>query len=272
MLQALWDFLIDATDEDYPIGIHIPHNFISLARYREWREEEGQPMQWLYDIVMSFFSHSQGSGAFCLSLLQSKSMLSYCTPRDYSHYHLLVYLATYWSPRDIVYRVMKTPRHPLRLFCVAADALDGMTTCAQVVDQSISSEPSNKLLPIISCIVCYSSGQIFQHLDALSRGDVSSKSWLARPSSDATRGTFLGCVYWFFAHMYQKGRHRNRALVIMCILECLLEVLEEAFDFDAYEKLHVPGLALLRGLRKHLALGPPCKHLEDDCGAKEHTE
>jgi len=261
MLKAVSDALIKATDEDYPAIIHIPHSFISMTNYREWREEEGQPRQWFFDLVMSFFSHSQGSGAMCTSLITGKTLESYGIRPDYSHYHFIVYLLTYWSPRDIVYRTMSTPRHPLRLFCIVADALDGVTTVGCVVDSSVAAQPGNKLLPVLGCILLYAGSQIFRHLDYIRRG-VPTVSFLARPSSDVTRGALLGFVYWFFGHIFQKGRQRNRVLVALCLVESVVELLEDMYDFDAYQKLHLPGRAVLQCLRKRFSLGPPPEQLK----------
>lgn len=276
MLKAINKFIIDATDEDYPPAVHILHNFISLARYRQWREELGQPNQWLYDIVLSFFSHSMGSGAWVMSLLKGEALSYYAAGNlssDICHFHLLVYLATYWSPRDFVYRTMSNPRHPLRLLCVFVDGFDGISTLGSAVDLAVSTQPKNKLLPCLASIMLYNCGQIFQCWDARGRGEVEA-TFLASPTSDVTRGALLGFVYWFFGYVFQKGRHRNRALVTLCLFEPLLEVLEDMYDFDAYEQLHIPGLALLRGLRKHLALGPPQgpQKLKDDTMANRKLQ
>jgi len=256
MWKAICDKIEKAADEEYPGWVHIPHSFFALAGYRTWRQHLGEPNLWLYDIVLSFFSHSQGSGAWCTSILEGKSLWSYCARYDYSHYHFLVYLATYWSPRDIVYRWMTTPWHPLKLFCTFIEGIDGVTTTAGLVDDACKSQKANKLLPIIAGIALYNTGGFFRHLDCLSRGEKSS-TFLSKPGGDVTRGVLVGLVYWFFGHIYQQGRQRRRALVALTILESLLEVLEDMYDFDAYEKLHLPGLAVLRWLRKHLALGPP---------------
>lgn len=254
-MQVARDALTKIADEDYPAIIHIPHSFISMANYREWREEERQPRQWLFDLVMSFFSHSQGSGAMCTSLISGKTLESFGIRPDYSHYHFIVYLLTYWSPRDIVYRIMSTPRHPLRLFCIFADALDGVSTVGAVVDSAIAAQPGNKLLPVLGCIILYAGSQIFRHLDYLRRG-VPSVSFLACASSDVTRGALLGSLYYFFGHMFQRGRQRNRVLISLCVIESVVELLEDIYDFDAYERLHLPGLAMLQYLRKAFSLGP----------------
>jgi len=265
MLKGAIDALTKIADEDYPAIIHIPHNFISMTNYREWREEEGQPRQWLFDLVMSFFSHSQGSGAMCTSLISGKTLESFGIRPDYSHYHFIVYLLTYWSPRDIVYRIMSTPRHPLRLFCIVADALDGVTTVGAVVDSAVKAQPGNKLLPVLGCIILYAGSQIFRHLDYLRRG-VPSVSFLACVSSDVTRGALLGSLYWCFGHIFHRGRQRSRVLVILCLIESVVELLEDIYDFDAYERLHLPGLAVLQCLRKVFSLGPPPQQLKlDSC-------
>jgi hypothetical protein len=194
-------------------------------------------------------------------MIEGKTIASYVAKADYSHIHLLAYLATYWSPRDIVYETMITPRHPLRLLCCAADAIDGVCTVGTCVDTAKELQPENKLLPIMAGIVLYNTGSLFKYLDARARGE-KEKTFLCEPNSDVTRGAVLALLYYFFAYVFQQGKQRNRALVVLNFFEVVVEVLEDYFDFDAYARLHEPGLYLLRSLRRHLALGPATSHVK----------
>jgi len=205
---------------------------------------------------MSFFSHSQGSGAWGMALIKGKSIASYCAEADYSHFHLLAYLLTYWSPHDLVYRALCTPRHPLRLYCIGMDALDGITTVAAYADLAHELQPRNKLLPIFSGVVLYNMGSIFQYLDYKARGKNFGKTFLAEPGSDVTRGALLALGYVYFARVFRQGRYRNQMLVVLSLLEVFIEVLEDIFDFDAYEHVHKLVLPMLKVLRRSFALGP----------------
>lgn len=257
MARSIRDLILRAVDDGYPPAIHIPHSFIAVAKYREWRTSEGEPVQWLYDFVMSFFSHSQGSGAWAMSLIKGLSISSYCAEADYSHFHLLAYLLTYWSPRDLVYRILCTPRHPLRLYCIGMDALDGITTVASYADLAHELHPRNKILPVLSGVVSYNMGSIFQYLDCKARGKNPGKTFLAEPGSDVTRGALLACSYVYFARVFRQGRYRNQMLVVLSLLEVFIEIVEDILDFDAYEHIHKLVLPTLKVLRRSFALGPP---------------
>ncbi|CAK0835723.1 unnamed protein product, partial [Prorocentrum cordatum] len=122
--RAARDLILRATDVDYPLAVH-----------------------WLYDLVVSFYSHSQGGGAGAKALLEGTSIVSYIARSDYTCCQVLAWLAVYWSPFDVVYRALATPRHPARLACVSMDALDAITTACAMVDKAAGVHPRNALLP-----------------------------------------------------------------------------------------------------------------------------
>lgn len=259
--RSFRDLVLTATDKDYPALVHLPHSIISVARYRRWRLEEGEPAAWLYDFFVSFFSHSQGGGAGCKALIEGRLLTSYICRWDYTHFHFLAFLLSYWSPCDIVYRAMMQPRHPARLFCVAFDALDGITTTCAMVDNAVELHPRNKFLPAVMGIVLYNTGALVRWLDEKARGK-SSKVFLAEPGSGVARGVVLAALYLYFGRMLKGGKSRNFVLVLMSMLEVVLEVCEDAWDFDAFAALHGPAAAALKPLQSlalllRLGVSPP---------------
>jgi len=266
--KAVWDLTLRAVDDDYPLLVHVPHSLISICRYRQWREEEKseprqfgeeekcEPRQWLYDMFASCFTHSQGGDVSANMLLEGEFPLhGFARSADYVHVQVLSYLLNYWSPGDCVYRTLATPRHPVRLFCVAFDAFDIVAGLCGLVDTSRKKFPRNKLLPFMVSGVLFQAESFFRYLDRRARGK-QVKSFLAEPGSDMTRATSLALLYWYFGYGFQNGRFRNRAVVAICLLYTALEVVEDVCDVDGFEYVHKPVLSLLIALRKILHLGP----------------
>lgn len=256
MANAMWDLVIRATDEDYPLVVHAPHSVLSVARYRQWRESEGEPQLWLYDMLVSCFTHSQGGGISAKALVNGTTLVhNFGTGSQYLPVQALAYILAYWSPGDIVYRSLTTPRHPARMFCVSMDALDTVTTACGLVDTCRSSFPQNRLIPLMATAVLFNSGSVFRYLDAKGRGKQAKVCW-AEPGSDLTRALVVGIMYYYVGRGFRRGAFRNRALVAISLSYTILEMLEDWFDFDAFEQAHKPTLSLLRVLRRIFRLGP----------------
>jgi len=217
---------------------------ISIASYRQWRAQEGQPRQWLLDLVASLFTHSQGGGIMGKSLLAGTSVVHGLANADYCHYHAVAYLLTYWSPRDVAYRL--TTALPGRAFCTAMDTLDATTTLAALVDMAQTNHPKNKLLPMIVSIVLYKAGSLFRWLDSKGRGrDV--KTFLAEPDAGVARAATFCCIYVLLGKTLWGGRHRNKVLTHMSLVVVILEILEDIFGFDLFQLLGRRLLPQLQG-------------------------
>lgn len=260
VFAAMGELALRATDVQYPRIVHFPHCLRVLTEYRKWRASEGEPRQWLFDLVMSFWSHSMGGGATGVSFVRGKPLLSYMANRDYTVFHFLAYLATYWSPHDIVFRTLSTPRHPLRLLCISGDALDEITTLIQLVDAGFKSFPNEPLLPLISGILLFNTGSVVRCLDQRCRGR-KVKSFLSEPGSGVTRGVTLAVTYCMLGRSAWRGRHRDRVLVVLSWLYVSLSLAEDSFGFDAFARLHEPGLAFLKLLQRAFSLGTAPKTL-----------
>jgi len=252
---AFSDLVLRSTDKEYPLEVHVPHALISVTRYRIWRAAEKEPRQWFFDLLVSFYSHSQGGGAGAVALIDSKSILAYITRPDLTHYHLIAWLAVYWSPFDVVFRTIKLSRHPLRLFCVAMDALDAITSTCGLVDKARKMNPKNMFLPAMVGVLLYNSGAFFRWCDERSRG-LPSKTFLAQPNSGVARGALLATIYCWLGRVWRGGKHRNSILVAISLLEVSAQVIEDAMNINLLSWAHKPLFLLLGSMQRRLHLGP----------------
>jgi hypothetical protein len=259
-LKMIGDLALETADRGYPLIVHIPHSLISVATYRQWREKEGVAPEWLYDMCVSMFTHSQGGGIGIKTVLMGQFPLSYLASRwDFVWVQVLSYLANYWSPFDVVNRILVQPKNPLRLFCVTMDATDAFGSMCGLIDYARKTFPENKLLPAMVGVILFSTGQFIRSLDSRSRG-LPGKSFLATPSFPGVPlGIVFSSLYQYFGYEYQQGKHRDKALKSLTLLFVTYKLLDDALGFDAFARIHEPVVAFLQVLRRVLKLGPQNK-------------
>lgn len=262
-LKMIGDLALETADKGYPLIVHIPHSLISVATYRQWREKEGVAPQWLFDMFVSMFTHSQGGGVGVKTVLTGQFPLHYLASRwDYVWVQVFSYVVNYWSPFDVVNRMLVQPKNPLRLFCVTMDATDAFGSMCGLIDYARKTFPENKLLPSMVAVILFSTGQFVRSLDSRTRG-LSAKSFLATPSFPGiSLGLLFSSLYQYFGYEYQGGKHRNKALTSLTLLFVLYKLLDDAFGFDALAHLHEGGpvVAILKVLRSVFKLGPQNKN------------
>lgn len=301
LAQYVANVIIRARDgPGYPEIIHIPKSLVSIARYRQWREGDGEARRWLYDLVVSLYTHSLGGGVGKDCFLVGFNQIFLLALRwDWVWVQLLSYTANYWSPYDIVYRTMTQRGNPFRAFGLAMDAADTMTATAAAVDMCRSKFPENKLIPVMIGGIMFNSSSFFQMLDVRGRGfskagapriqgrrgsatwdkvDMAklagkpTKVWLAEPTAGLTRGVVCACAYWYLAHGFRGGKCRNQAVVFLTALYVLIEMLEEVYEFNAFRHLHKPALSFLSALRRNFNLGCTKEQMLQELKEKEEEE
>mmetsp|Transcript_81028 Transcript_81028/g.211205 ORF Transcript_81028/g.211205 Transcript_81028/m.211205 type:complete len:159 (-) Transcript_81028:43-519(-) len=127
--------------------------------------------------------------------------------------------------------------------------MDGVTTACGLIDKCLVQHPHNRLLPIMTSIVLYNAGSVFRWMDARCRGK-QAKTFLAEPGSSVARAAVLAVLYTYFGRVLHGGKFRNKVLVIISVLEIALEVLEDAFNFDAFAALGGPLCKLLASMQQ----------------------
>eukprot|EP00729_Bicosta_minor_P023025 gene23025-248_t len=158
--------LIAGTDSGYPDEIHIGHNLISIAEFRKWRGE--RDASWMHKMIGSFLCFGNG-GSFALdALLQNRNGI--VTSAKTAKYWTLSTFLIYCSPRDIVYKTMVTPRHPVRVASRILDAIDDMTTVCNTVEYMHVHHRQNPLGPYIASLALKKGGALFRYFEAKGRG------------------------------------------------------------------------------------------------------
>jgi len=250
MASFLYNLILEATDRNYPDIVHFPHAVLSLVAYRQWRKAEDQPVQWLHDLVLSYWSHSMAGGCIGKGMLLGHQTFAFMTDPKQLKFHLTAYLLAYWSPRNIAYRALSQPLNPLRLFCVTMDSIDANTTVCGLVDLARKLHPNNHLLPCIVGVFAYQTGALVRWIDAKFRGK-DAKSLLLEPGCGVTKSSLIALLWWYLG----VGKNRDRNLAAFVCSLGVLDLTEELFGVDAFEVVHTPVVPVLKALQKNFSLG-----------------
>eukprot|EP00439_Symbiodinium_sp_Y106_P075700 s388_g15.t1 len=197
--------------------------------YRDWQDSTSLPRRWLFDLIVSLFTHSMGGGISCKALLEGHLPHHYLAARwDFCWVHTLMYCLTYFSPGDIVFRAMNGRRSPLRLLCVVADSFDAVTTLCGVVAAGYKRFPLNHLLPAMLGAVLFSGGSFFRCLVTQSWAEMP----IVAPTAVMARGAIAATLFWWFGLVLHKGKWRSQALMTLTWLWIGLDLLADHLNCD----------------------------------------
>ena len=107
--------------------------------------------------------------------------------RDIGFYWFLTYIAVYWSPFDIVYRIMSWHRNPIRIVMRALESIDIMTTMTARVDKAMIYHPISRAAPFLAGFITWVTGSLFRTLeyrgrtDQIEKADPPPKMWFSTP-------------------------------------------------------------------------------------------
>jgi len=223
-------------------------------------------MQFLYDVIASYFCCSMGCGVMVKQLHTGSAFPSYILAKDHLHFHLLAFLATNFAPRDFVYRLL-SKQGPCRSLFLTCDVIDATTAVSGLVRAGHEAHPGNVLLPFLTGILCYNGSSLFRWMDARGRGQ-NPKTFLAEPGSRVTRGVIVAFIAWYFGHIYKGGvaRIRNRTTILLTLAEIVISSLEDIYNFDAFAGVHSMVVRMVRKLPATFNLGPQNvqKQLQED--------
>lgn len=127
--KIVWDFITEGmiTHPGYPACIQIPHALAAVISFRKsFTASEYSTVTAWHKLLAAYFCHGYGGSSFRDILLgQPISANSHPTV---VLYYLLGWTLINFSPRDVIYRLLTTPRHPLRLCMIFGESVDDATT------------------------------------------------------------------------------------------------------------------------------------------------
>jgi hypothetical protein len=146
--------LVADTATVYPLAVHLGHSLFCITSFRAWRTQTSpdteKPPSWMHNLIASYFCFGFGGSSSADYIIASATPANFMLDTRIPVYWFLSYLAVYWSPFDIVYRLIQWPRSPTRLAIRALEGIDIVTTCTNRVDKAMVYLPSSQIAPFFA--------------------------------------------------------------------------------------------------------------------------
>jgi len=228
MLQPLRQ-LVDATDDYYPLPIHLSHALFSQAMFREWRGPSEAPYEysWLHSLVASYFcmGNAGSSGADAL-LAKPGEADGLVRNKDVAVGWLLAHLAVNWAPEDFVYKTLTSKGNPIRVAMRLMDSIDATTTICQRVDKAMLLRPESVMTPLLAGMMVTTTGSLFRYLEAKGRGS-EDKVWWANPTGGVRNGFVCTMAYYLIGKLRANGTSALAVRFVLVLVFLAVELMEE---------------------------------------------
>eukprot|EP00035_Acanthoeca_spectabilis_P032847 m.20763 g.20763 ORF g.20763 m.20763 type:complete len:298 (-) comp5607_c0_seq1:16-909(-) len=193
--------LVQTAENQYPWSVHLAHDLLTIVEYLRWRAPggagwtKGDPPSWLHCLLASYFFGNGGSSVADACLGFGGPLSDLAKHPTVGLCWIASFIAVYRCPKNLIYRWLVTPRHPLRLVCCSLDAVGDVSALVGVMDKCATAFPANPLSPIMGGMLMYCGGDIFQYLDARSRG-IRLKHPFAEWGPSVRRAMFYCLLYY----------------------------------------------------------------------------
>lgn len=87
-----------------------------------------------------------------------------------NYYLFWGFLAVNYSPGDAIYRMLETPRHPLRVAVVFGEAVDAITTPFGAFEKGMRLHPNAPWAGYVAALAAVLGGSIFRYFERRGRG------------------------------------------------------------------------------------------------------
>ena len=188
-----------------------------------------------------------------MPLLLSAQM-NLMSSKDIGFYWFVCYLAVYWSPFDIVYRILSWHRNPIRIVIRALESIDIVTTCTARVDKAMVYHPISRAAPFLAGFITWVTGSLFRTLEYRGRGEEQivpdnppPKMWFATPGAygGVSRGICITAAYYWFGKLWRKGLYEDSLRFWCTTVFVVIETIDELIP--SFDPMAVPT-AIARGL------------------------
>lgn len=143
-------------------------------------------------------------------------------------YWLVCFLAVYNSPGNLLYKMLITPRHPVRLIAIGLDEIDSISSVAGAIDKARELHPSNPLAPLLAGVLMQRSGALFRYYEAKGR-ELKANFPYAKIDNAMRLALFNVVCYWT---LITSGVRRVTARRWLTVFTIFSSSLKEMCDFD----------------------------------------
>lgn len=256
LLDDAWQLLTDGmiTHPGYPGTIQLPHAVAATASFRRsFTPEAWSTLPFWHRLFGAYFCH--GYGGSCLRDLLLSRPPSLTAHPTVPAYFLAGWLLTYYSPCDIVYRIVEQPRHPLRLALIFGETVDAATTIFGAFETTKKLQPQAPLAPYAIAMLVSMGGSMFRYFERRGRGMQVKAEWTHPTGGVQSSATYLA-IYVLVRRRYGTQFARLWVTLMVCAINLWAE-LSGRSDFNPAAWLCDALLSGCERARLALRLGPP---------------
>ena len=196
----------------YPASIIFPHCMHVAWTFRRFRGDDLSERSIFYQLIAPWFMY--GFGGTVLRDLALGRPPSFVASKDIHKYYITALLLMNMSPGDMVYKMMQTRMHPLRLTCQAVESIDAVTTLCSSFEKAKIACPNSPYAPFTLTLLTALGGSIFRYLDRRGRlrSSYDVKTEWSKPTGTIERAVGLIVMYAFMRRI--RGQRFARSFVV----------------------------------------------------------
>ena len=155
---------------------------------------------------------------------------SFVSSRDIHKYYIAALVLINLSPGDMIYKMMQTPMHPLRLTCQAVESIDAITTLCSSFEKAKVTCPNSPYAPYTLTLLTALGGSTFRYLDRRGRlrSSYDVKTEWSKPTGTIERAVALIIIYALARHL--RGQRFARSFVVLMFMFLKLYVVSLHHD------------------------------------------
>lgn len=225
-LKSIWKFLTDGmiTHPGYPASIQIPHAMATVVSFRNsFTPGEYATVTAWHKAIAAYFCHGYGGSSF-RDILLGQPISAMASDSVMQFYLVFGFLLINFSPGDIAYRTLTTPRHPLRLWMLFVESVDDATTIFGAFEKGARLQPNAPAAPYISALAAVLGGGIARYLERKGRGRDVKTEW-SKPTGRIQTGVAYIFIYAALRRVLKV--ERNSAQLWFTLFDCACTLANE---------------------------------------------
>ena len=153
---------------------------------------------------------------------------SFVSSKDIHKYYVAALVLVNLSPGDVIYKMMQTQMHPLRLTCQAVESIDAITTLCSSFEKAKIACPNSPYAPYTLTLLTALGGSMFRYLDRRGRlrSSYDVKTEWSKPTGTIERAVALIIIYALARHL--RGQRFARSFVVLMFMFLKLYVMSRS--------------------------------------------
>lgn len=253
------------THPGYPWTIQFPHAIAATGSFRRsFSAEDWAELPIWHKLIGAYFCHGYGASVLRDALVGSApSLIAHPTVPSF---YLLGWFLTYFSPKDVVYRITQQPRNPLRLIMIFGETVDATTTILGSFEKAKRLHPNaGPFSPYACAFLVTMGGSMVRYVERKGRGWSVKAEW-TKPTGLIQKGLAYIAAYGLLRRRFGVDFARLWVTLFTCMVALWAELVDDP-DFNPAAWLVDAMVARISRVATALSLGPPALEKKDERGS-----